>query len=112
MELPCPQKLIKCMLVLRCAETHHTRYHRTAIYIYIYITYYISHITYYILPIDCLSIALDAHMLSHNGYGPGPGPRAQKGPSSRSELRALFEPWAHIQYGLAYGHQGQAIGNQ
>ena len=22
------------------------------------------------MPIDCLSIALDAHMLSHNGYGP------------------------------------------
>ena len=34
-------------------------------------TYYILHITYYILPIDCLSIALDAHMLSHNGHGPG-----------------------------------------
>ena len=24
-----------------------------------------------LLPIDCLSIALDAHMLSHHGYGPG-----------------------------------------
>ena len=24
----------------------------------------------YCLPIDCLLIALDAHMLSHNGYGP------------------------------------------
>ena len=28
-----------------------------------------------LLPIDCLSIALDAHMLSHNGYG-RPGPAA------------------------------------
>ena len=51
------------------------------IYIYIYIyeyiyIYYLSYITYYILPIDCLSIALDAHMLSHNGYGPGTGSRA------------------------------------
>ena len=40
-------------------------------------------------PCYCLSLALDAHMLSHTGYGPGP--RAQKGPSSRSELRALFD---------------------
>ena len=32
----------------------------------------------YILHIDCLMIALDAHMFSHTGYGPGnraPGPR-------------------------------------
>ena len=46
------------------------------IYIYIYMYIYI---TYYILPIDCLLIALDAHMLSHNGYGPGTrtqGPKA------------------------------------
>ena len=36
-------------------------------------------ITYYILIIDCLLIALDAHMFSHNGYGPGTraqGPKA------------------------------------
>ena len=26
---------------------------------------------HYILPIDCLLIALDAHMFSHDGYGPG-----------------------------------------
>ena len=35
--------------------------------------------TYHILPIDCLLIALDAHMFSHNGYGPGTkaqGPRS------------------------------------
>jgi len=25
----------------------------------------------YILPTDCILIALDAHMFSHNGYGPG-----------------------------------------
>ena len=25
----------------------------------------------YRLPIDCLLIALDAHMFSHDGYGPG-----------------------------------------
>ena len=36
---------------------------------YKYITYHILHITYYVLPIDCLSTALEAHMLSHNGYG-------------------------------------------
>ena len=33
----------------------------------------------YILPIDCLLIARDAHMFSHNGYGPGTraqGPKA------------------------------------
>ena len=59
------------------------------IYIYIYIymfIYYLLSITYYILPIDCLLIALDAHIFSHNGYGPkaqraaapgpGPGPAA------------------------------------
>ena len=31
-------------------------------------------ITCYILSIDCLLIALDVHMLSHNGYVPRPGP--------------------------------------
>ena len=39
------------------------------------ITCYIA----YRLPIDCLLIALDANMFSHNGYGPGtldPGPKA------------------------------------
>ena len=30
-----------------------------------------SKITCYILPINCLSIALDAHMFSPNGHGPG-----------------------------------------
>ena len=29
----------------------------------------INDITYYILPIDCLLIALDAHVFNHNGYG-------------------------------------------
>ena len=74
------------------------------IYIYIYINYIALAIDPFLGPCYCLSLALDAHMLSHTGYGPGPGPRAQKGPSSRSELRALFGPWAraHIQYGLAY----------
>ena len=39
----------------------------------------ISKITCYGLPIDCLLIALDANMFSHNGYGPGTrtqGPKA------------------------------------
>ena len=36
----------------------------------IYQWYYLLHIAIR-LPIDCLSIALDAHMLSHNRYGPG-----------------------------------------
>ena len=34
----------------------------------------ILNISYYILHIDRLVVALDAHMLSHNGYGPEPGP--------------------------------------
>ena len=37
----------------------------------------ISKITCHVLHIDCLLLALDAHMLSHHGYGPGPGPKAQ-----------------------------------
>ena len=52
-------------------------------------------------------------MLSHNGYGPGPG--AQKGRISRRCGSALFGPWAraraHSHYGRAYAHQGQSIRN-
>ena len=32
------------------------------------------------LHIDCLLLALDVHMLSHNGYGLGPGPKKGAGP--------------------------------
>ena len=32
----------------------------------------------HILPIDCLLIALDTHMFSHNGYSPGARTKAQK----------------------------------
>ena len=55
-------------------------------------------ITCYILLIDCLSIALDAHMLSPNGYGPGT--RAQGPRSVLNILGSLgFGPGsqAHIQ---------------
>ena len=45
-----------------------------------------------LLPIDCLWNRLDAHMFSHNRYGPGTR--------------------AHIYYGWTYVHQGQSIGNR
>ena len=79
--------------------------HAQVSYIYIFITCYILHITYYILPIDCLSIALDAHMLSHNGYGPGTraqGPkRARPGtrPGPAPFLGPGVESRAHIHHG-------------
>ena len=45
-------------------------------------TSYILHITYYILPIDCLSIAYRLPLMpicsAIMDMGPGPGPRAQK----------------------------------
>ena len=48
--------------------------------------------TCYILPIDCVLIALDAHMFSHNGYGgTGPGGLQLLGPGPGSR--------AHIYYG-------------
>ena len=47
--------------------------------------------TYYILPIDCLLIALDADMFSHNGYGPGVPAQQLLGPGPGSR--------AHIHYG-------------
>ena len=73
-----------------------------------------STITCYKLLIDCLLVGLDAHMFSHNGYGPetrtqgpkvaGPGPGGPQllgpGPGAR----------AHIHYGWTYVHQGQSIG--
>ena len=54
------------------------------------------HITYYILPVDCLLIALDEHMFSHNGYGPrtpGPGPKSCGPPSPGL---AAFGPWSLV----------------
>ena len=45
-------------------------------YIYIYITGCI-------LWIDCLLIAFDAHMFSHNGYWPGTTAQSQKLRASR-----------------------------
>ena len=41
-------------------------------------------ITCYILPIDWLLIALDAHMISHNGYGPGDHKLLGRGLGARS----------------------------
>ena len=72
------------------------------IYPYIYI-YYLLYIAYYILPIDCLLIALDAHMFSHNGYEPGTkdqGPKAA-GPGPGGPQLLGPGPWsrAHIYYG-------------
>ena len=56
----------------------------------------------YRMPIDCLSNALDARMLSHHGHGPGPEPKAQKGrgsamlrePAASARLRghAVWKP--------------------
>ena len=40
---------------------------------------YLFSIAYFILLIDCLLLALDAHKFSHTGYGPGTkaqGPKA------------------------------------
>ena len=56
-----------------------------------------------LLPIDCLSIAFDAHMFSHNGYGPGTkdqGPKAA-GPQVPAQQLLGLCPWsrAHIHYG-------------
>ena len=68
------------------------------------------------LPDDCLLIALDAHMFSHNGYGPGtkaPGPKAAS-PQALAQQLLGTGPWsqAHIHYGRTYVHQGQSIRNQ
>ena len=79
--------------------------------IHIYIVYYISIrlplllslLGLLLLPIDCLLLALDAHMLSHNEYGPGP--RAQKGrgpgpgPAQRPFWALGSGSRAHIHYG-------------
>ena len=49
--------------------------------------------------IDCLLITLDAHMFSHNGYGPG---TKDRGPKAAGPGPAAFSgPWfqAHIHYG-------------
>ena len=56
--------------------------------------YYLSYITYYVLPIDCLLIALDAHIFSHTEYGPG---TKHQGPKAA---------------GPQHSHQGQSIGNR
>ena len=50
------------------------------------------------LPVDCLLIALDAHMFSHNGYGPGT--KAQ-GPRS-------WVPQVPAHCSLAIGHWSRA----
>ena len=44
----------------------------------IYKIYYLLYATYYVLPIDCLLVALDGHMFSHVDGGPGPRPEAPK----------------------------------
>ena len=61
-------------------------------------------ITCYILRIDCLLIALDAHVFSHIGYGPGTraqGPKKTAVPQVPAQQ--LLVPGsgsrAHIHYG-------------
>ena len=39
----------------------------------------VKYMTQYILPNDCLLIALDAHMFGHNGHGPGTGADGPRG---------------------------------
>ena len=53
--------------------------------------YYILYIPYYILPIDCLFIDLDAQMFSHNEYGPG---TKDQGPRSCGGELGDPAPWA------------------
>ena len=80
----------------------------TYIYIYIYIFDIYIHTYIYmschILPIDCLLIALDAHMFSHSGYEPGSraqGPKAAgPGPGGPQLL------------GLGPGSRPMSIGNR
>ena len=66
-------------------------------------TIVISKITCHILRIDCLLIALDAHMFSHNGYGPRTKDQGSKaaGPGPRDPQLLGLAPWswAHIHYG-------------
>ena len=63
---------------------------------------YINTITCCILPIDCLLVALDAHIFSHNGYGPGTkdqGPEAAgPGPGGPQLLspRVPYPLWLNI----------------
>ena len=59
---------------------------------YTHITY---HSTCYILPFNCLLAALDAHMFSHNGYGPGTKAQGAAGPEPQGS--ALVHP-LHDQY--------------
>ena len=52
------------------------------------------------LPIDCLLIALDAHMFSHNGYGPG----TNQGPRPKSCWAGAWGPAAFGTWALVPGH--------
>ena len=85
-----------------CIYTYIYIYIQTYIYIYMYIYIYILTIIYYLsyiaywLPMDCLLIALDAHMFSHNGYGPGTkdqGPKAT-GPGPGGPQLLGLGPWS------------------
>ena len=73
------------------------------------------YIVYWLL-IDCLLIALDPHMFSHNGYGPGirtQGPEAAGlGPGGPQLLGPGPGSRAHIHYSWSYVHQGHSIRNQ
>ena len=53
-------------------------------------------ISCYILPIDCLLIALDAHMLSHNGYGPGTRALGPKAAGPQAPAQQLLGPWSLV----------------
>ena len=48
------------------------------------------------MPVDCLLIALDAHMFSHNGYGPRTKDQGLKAAGSGALGPAAFGPWALV----------------
>ena len=62
-------------------------------------TYFIYDIAYSILTIDCLLIAIDAHMFTHNGYAPGTSAQGAVGRRLRGPARRT------------YVHQWQSTGN-
>ena len=76
---------------------------------------YLLYIAYW-LHVDCLLMALDAHMFGHNGYGPGARTQGSKaagpGPGGPQLLGPGPGSRAHIHLGRTYVHQGQSIGNQ
>ena len=54
------------------------------------------YIAYYILLIHFLFGGLDAHMLSHNGYGPGTNDQGPKAAGPVPGGQAAFGPWSLV----------------